>query len=154
MHSFVLDALDTTGADTFSHFEMLIDEHRTMTNRLIEEIVGNGPNSTANGPTNGGGATIAPLRCIPSGVIVPSRLKRLVPGIGTFYTRLPLRKAFEAYNAKYGITKRQYPCVAPVFHPLARHESSTSSILSFIAFFYSISQVDSYAYPSTRYDTY
>lgn len=28
MHSFVLDALETTGADTFSHFEMLIDEHR------------------------------------------------------------------------------------------------------------------------------
>jgi len=27
-HSFVLDALDTTAADTFSHFEMLIDEHR------------------------------------------------------------------------------------------------------------------------------
>jgi hypothetical protein len=30
MHSFVLDALDTTGAETFSHFEDLIDEHRRM----------------------------------------------------------------------------------------------------------------------------
>lgn len=30
MHSFVLDALETTGADTFSHFEMLIDEHIKM----------------------------------------------------------------------------------------------------------------------------
>lgn len=29
MHSFVLDALGTTGADTFSHFELLIEEHRT-----------------------------------------------------------------------------------------------------------------------------
>lgn len=29
-HSFVLDALETTGADTFSHFEVLIEEHRTM----------------------------------------------------------------------------------------------------------------------------
>jgi IMP and pyridine-specific 5'-nucleotidase len=29
-HSFVLDALETTGADTFSHFELLIEEHRTM----------------------------------------------------------------------------------------------------------------------------
>lgn len=29
-HSFVLDALDTTGADTFSHFEVLIEEHRAM----------------------------------------------------------------------------------------------------------------------------
>jgi hypothetical protein len=102
MHSFVLDALDTTGADTFSHFEMLIDEHRMMANQLIEEI----GNST---PRLGGcGSTLQTI----SNVIVPSRLKRLVPGIGTFFTRLPLRKAFEAYNAKYGITKRQYlpPC--------------------------------------------
>lgn len=30
MHSFVLDALDTTGAETFSHFEDLIEEHRRM----------------------------------------------------------------------------------------------------------------------------
>ena len=29
-HSFVLDALETTGADTFSHFEVLIEEHRQM----------------------------------------------------------------------------------------------------------------------------
>lgn len=29
-HSFVLDALETTGADTFSHFELLIDEHRRL----------------------------------------------------------------------------------------------------------------------------
>jgi hypothetical protein len=27
MHSFVLDCLEATGADTFSHFEMLIEEH-------------------------------------------------------------------------------------------------------------------------------
>lgn len=29
-HSFVLDALEETGADTFSHFEALIEEHRRM----------------------------------------------------------------------------------------------------------------------------
>jgi hypothetical protein len=103
MHSFVLDALDTTGADTFSHFEMLIDEHRMMANRLIEDI-------SKSTPRMGGSGSSTP-QTIPN-VIVPSRLKRLVPGIGTFYTRLPLRKAFEAYNSKYGITKRQYlpPC--------------------------------------------
>ena len=103
MHSFVLDALDTTGADTFSHFEMLIDEHRLMANQLIDEI-----GATPRMMGGGGGSCngkYAP-QAIPN-VIVPSRLKRLVPGIGTFYTRLPLRKAFEAYNAKYGITKRQ-----------------------------------------------
>ena len=27
-HSFVLDCLDATGSDTFTHFEVLIDEHR------------------------------------------------------------------------------------------------------------------------------
>jgi hypothetical protein len=27
-HSFVLDCLEDTGADTFAHFEMLIEEHR------------------------------------------------------------------------------------------------------------------------------
>ena len=29
-HSFVLDALETTGADTFSHFEILVEEHRRL----------------------------------------------------------------------------------------------------------------------------
>ena len=29
-HSFVLDALEDTGADTFTHFEVLIEEHRQM----------------------------------------------------------------------------------------------------------------------------
>jgi IMP and pyridine-specific 5'-nucleotidase len=27
-HSFVLDSLETTAADTFEHFEQLVDEHR------------------------------------------------------------------------------------------------------------------------------
>lgn len=74
MHSFVLDALATTGADTFSHFEMLIDEH----------IV-----SSPDART-------------------PSRLKQLVPTVGRFHTRLPLRKAFEAYNEKHRLTKRKH----------------------------------------------
>lgn len=63
MHSFVLDALDTTGADTFTHFEILIDEHRRM-----EEA------ESSDGR--------------------PSRLKQLVPTVGTFHTHLPLRRAF------------------------------------------------------------
>ena len=93
MHSFVLDALETTGADTFSHYEQLIDEHRRMTNELVAEL-------SANSAT--GVATVAA-----SNLVVPSRLKQLIPGVGTFYTRLPLRKAFEAYNEKYGVTKRK-----------------------------------------------
>lgn len=114
MHSFVLDALDTTGADTFSHFEMLIDEHRKMTNQLLDDMNSN-PNIQMSASAIGGGGSGAPS---PAGshaapnVVVPSRLKQLVPGTGTFYTRLPLRRAFEAYNAKYGITRRRYVCIS------------------------------------------
>eukprot|EP00986_Skeletonema_menzelii_P012163 scaffold6547_cov144-Skeletonema_menzelii.AAC.8 len=92
MHSFVLDALETTGADTFSHFEVLIDEHRKLTDQyLLDGDISQNNKATA---------------------FVPSRLKQLVPQVGTFYTRLPLRKAFEAYNQKYGITKRRHICIS------------------------------------------
>lgn len=74
-HSFVLDCLEDTGPDTFSHFEVLIDEHR----RLESE-----------------------------GSLRPSRLKQLVPTVGTFHTRLPLRQAFEVYNDKHLLTKRKH----------------------------------------------
>mmetsp|Transcript_8039 Transcript_8039/g.11067 ORF Transcript_8039/g.11067 Transcript_8039/m.11067 type:complete len:584 (-) Transcript_8039:441-2192(-) len=84
MHSFVLDALETTGSDTFSHFEMLIDEHIEMTQ-----------NSDHHDTDS-----------------APSRLKQLVPTVGTFHTRLPLRKAFEAYNAKYCVSKRKHVCIS------------------------------------------
>jgi IMP-specific 5'-nucleotidase len=75
MHSFVLDCLETTGGDTFSHFETLIEEHRTL------EMEGSSR---------------------------PSRLKQLVPTVGTFHTRLPLRQAFELYNQKHHLTKRKH----------------------------------------------
>ena len=38
----------------------------------------------------------------------PSRLKQLVPTVNIFHTRLPLRKAFVAYNKKYALTKRKH----------------------------------------------
>ncbi|KAL9189591.1 hypothetical protein ACHAXT_009266 [Thalassiosira profunda] len=109
MHSFVLDALDTTGADTFSHFEMLIDEHRKMTNQLLAEINAN-PNSVLT--VSSSSISVNNSAGLAQQVVVPSRLKQLVPGVGTFWTRLPLRKAFEAYNAKYGVTKRRYICIS------------------------------------------
>lgn len=74
-HSFVLDCLEDTGPDTFSHFEILIDEHR----RLEME-----------------------------GSDRPSRLKQLVPTVGTFHTRLPLREAFQVYNDKHLLTRRKH----------------------------------------------
>mmetsp|Transcript_21202 Transcript_21202/g.38388 ORF Transcript_21202/g.38388 Transcript_21202/m.38388 type:complete len:596 (-) Transcript_21202:88-1875(-) len=119
-HSFVLDALDTTGADTFSHFEMLIDEHRKMTNQLLEEIHSN--------PSIQMSVSSSASQPIPN-MIVPSRLKQLVPSVGTFYTRLPLRKAFEAYNAKYGITKRRYICIS--FNEI-RHILNLAQIIAMI----------------------
>jgi IMP and pyridine-specific 5'-nucleotidase len=74
-HSFVLDALETTGADTFSHFEILINEHRRMSEQNNQQV---------------------------------SRLQQLVPTIGMFHTHLPLRRAFEVYNEKHKLTKRQH----------------------------------------------
>jgi IMP-specific 5'-nucleotidase len=82
-HSFVLDALETTGADTFSHFEMLIEEHRELT---AQQQNGND------------------LECL----FPTSRLKQLVPTIGVFHTPLPLRAAFEVYNEKHRLTKRKH----------------------------------------------
>lgn len=74
-HSFVLDCLETTAAETFSHFEVLIEEHR----RIEAE-----------------------------GSIRPSPLKQLVPTVGAFHTRLPLRQAFEIYNEKHRLTNRKH----------------------------------------------
>ncbi|KAL7544753.1 hypothetical protein ACHAWF_008111, partial [Thalassiosira exigua] len=118
MHSFVLDALDTTGADTFSHFEVLIDEHRRMTRQLLAE-------QNAASASGGGLAAVE----LDPNVVVPSRLKRLEPSVGTFYTRLPLRRAFEAYNAKYGVTKRRYICVS--FNEI-RHILNLAQIIAMI----------------------
>ena len=93
MHSFVLDALETTGADTFSHFEMLIEEHIQLQ----------------------------------GGQDHPSRLKQLVPTVGTFHTALPLRKAFLSYNEKHQITKRRH--VAISFNEL-RHILNLAQIMA------------------------
>ncbi|KAL7532854.1 hypothetical protein ACHAXR_004896 [Thalassiosira sp. AJA248-18] len=128
MHSFVLDALDTTGADTFSHFEMLIDEHRNMTNQLLDDINSN-PNNMLNVSSSSISASMNPSQPNLGNVIVPSRLKQLVPSVGTFWTRLPLRKAFEAYNAKYGITKRRYICIS--FNEI-RHILNLAQIIALI----------------------
>lgn len=91
-HSFVLDCLDTTAPDTFSHFEMLIEEHRF--------------HDESNGP---------------------SRLRQLVPTVGTFHTHLPLRKAFIAYNKKYALTKRKFITIS--FNEL-RHILNLAQIMA------------------------
>jgi len=96
MHSFVLDALETTGADTFSHFEMLIDEHRALSQSDSSQL---------------------------------SRLKQLVPTVGVFHTRLPLRRAFLAYNRKYSLTSRKHVCIS--FNEL-RHILNTAQVMAFV----------------------
>jgi len=102
MHSFVLDALETTAADTFSHFEQLIDEHRSLEHRKNLE------GSSVNEST-------------------VSRLQRLVPSVGTFVTRLPLKKAFIIYNEKYALTQRRHICIS--FNEL-RHILNLAQIMA------------------------
>lgn len=84
-HSFVLDSLNTTGADTFEHFEQLIEEHRQLGEEKSQDDVAN---NNQHRP--------------------PSRLQTLVPTIGVFHTALPLRLAFELYNQKHRLTQRRH----------------------------------------------
>jgi len=109
-HSFVLDALGTTGADTFSHFEMLLEEHRRM------------DTEKENQETSSCTATTTSTRS------VPSRLARLVPTIGKFHTHLPLRKAFEVYNAKHCLTARKHIQIS--FNEI-RHIMNLAQIMAF-----------------------
>lgn len=98
MHSFVLDALDSTAEDTFSHFEMLIEEYRKLSREGAEQR---------------------------------SRLKILVPTVGTFHTPLLLRRAFAAYNSKYGLTTRRHVCIS--FNEL-RHILNLAQIMALSEF--------------------
>jgi hypothetical protein len=112
-HSFVLDALETTAADTFSHFEVLIEEHRRFdaqqrqqqpqftdmtigtTNSMTTTNMGSSSSSSShqnNRTTLSSNAHQKQLQ---------SRLQQLVPTIGSFHTPLPLREAFEIYNEKH-----------------------------------------------------
>jgi IMP and pyridine-specific 5'-nucleotidase len=93
-HSFVLDCLEDTGADTYTHFEVLIEEHRMVQNE-------------------GSGR--------------PSRLKQLVPTVGTFHTSLPLRQAYELYNQKHRLSKRKHIQIS--FNEL-RHVLNLTQILA------------------------
>jgi len=59
----------------------------------------------------------------------PSRLKQLVPTVNMFHTRLPLHKAFVAYNKKYALTKRKHITIS--FNEL-RHIMNLAQIMAFI----------------------
>lgn len=97
-HSFVLDALETTAADTFSHFEVLIDEHRRLDTQQqsfrVSDIAQTDIGNMSNGMLNPNRTTQYPKQ-------QQSRLQQLVPTIGSFHTPLPLREAFEIYNEKH-----------------------------------------------------
>lgn len=110
IHSFVLDALESTAGDTFSHFEQLINEH-------LHISKSQDPPNSSNG-TNGSNKYHQ-----------VSRLKQIVPTVGTFHTPLPLRKAFEVYNAKYAITKRKHICIS--FNEI-RHILNLAQIMAFV----------------------
>ena len=98
MHSFVLDALAATGGDTFSHFEELINEHREISVAA----------ASAKGENNSNSNNNHQLLTEPK----QSRLKKLVPTVGVFHTALPLRRAYEAYNAKYKLDKRRHLAIS------------------------------------------
>jgi len=100
MHSFVLDALATTGGDTFSHFEELLNEHR--------EICMEASASASASAGNIHSERSQDNHHEPK----QSRLKRLVPTVGVFHTPLPLRKAYEAYNAKYKLDRRRHLAIS------------------------------------------
>ena len=100
-HSFVLDALETTAADTFSHFEVLIEEHRRLDNQQQSlQFVDNA--QTAIGNMSNGMLTQNNTTHIKQ---QQSRLQQLVPTIGSFHTPLPLREAFEIYNEKHRLVR-------------------------------------------------
>lgn len=81
-HSFVLDALEVTADDTFRHFEMLIEEHRNFEEQGHQGLMLGGHERHGS-------------------QIKQSRLRQLVPTIGSFHTALPLREAFHLYNEKH-----------------------------------------------------
>ena len=54
-----------------------------------------------------------------------SRLKQLVPSIGTFHTSLKLQAAFEEYDAKYKISTRKF--IQPSFNDI-RHTMNLAQV--------------------------
>ena len=96
-HSFVLDALETTAADTFSHFEVLIDEHRRLDTQQQSLRVNDVALATLGSMSDGMLSTNSKTQTKQQ----QSRLQQLVPTIGSFHTPLPLREAFEIYNEKH-----------------------------------------------------
>ena len=88
-HSFVLDALEESAEQTWSHVEELIDEHR---------------------------------KC------ESSRLKEAVPTVGSFFTPLPLARAWRRFDATYRISKRRF--VSPSFNEI-REILNLAQVLAF-----------------------
>lgn len=100
-HSFVLDALETTAADTFLHFEVLIEEHRALEQQQREYM--HTPHQ--HGQAAAAAASGQHHRSTSNVPQQLSRLKQLVPTIGSFHTALPLREAFEIYNEKHRLVR-------------------------------------------------
>lgn len=56
-----------------------------------------------------------------------SRLQQYVPSVGIFHTSLPLREAFQMYDAKYRVTCRRY--VSPSFNEI-RHTLNLAQVMA------------------------
>ena len=58
-----------------------------------------------------------------------SRLRRLIPGIGTFFTPLKLVEAFREYDAVFALSRRKY--IPPNFAEL-RHVVNISQVSEWV----------------------
>jgi IMP-specific 5'-nucleotidase len=99
-HSFVLDALETTAADTFLHFEVLIEELRRLEDPSLHHDLSSTSGNTSR-PNLSHRRSMSNL----DAPFQQSRLRQLVPTIGSFHTALPLREAFEIYNEKHRLVR-------------------------------------------------
>jgi IMP-specific 5'-nucleotidase len=101
-HSFVLDALETTADDTFRHFEILIEEHRMFEQQersaSLHVLSSSASSASPSGTWHKRASTNLARQ-------PHSRLRQLVPTIGSFHTPLPLREAFNIYNEKHRLVR-------------------------------------------------
>lgn len=122
-HSFVLNAT-MTYFDTMTYFEDLIEEYRLScsTDPLGTRSVFSHSRCHKDHTHD-----ILHMITIDDIYHYRARLKQYVPSVSVFHTPLPLRQAFEKYDAKYNITKRRH--VPPSFNEI-RHILNLAQVMA------------------------
>ena len=119
-HSFVLDAMPQTADATWAHIENLIDDHRRDTSSDAADV----PPACLS-PTPASGEPTLAERSL-SMQAPAHKLTEVAPGISAFHTRLPLRRAWAIYDAKYHVSSRRH--VQPSFNEI-RHILNLAQVL-------------------------